>query len=397
MVTAARARSNLSRVDAGLLDLYGEVDRVDSDETLVVRAGRPVPEQGRPFLPGPTFASAYHLSDDPAGVAFVYGRYHNPTWSAYETAVGALDGGTALVFASGMAAASATLTLLLRPGRTLVLPSDCYYTTRLFASNYLTEIGVDVLSAPTASSELRELAGRADLLWLESPSNPHLDICDIEELSSVAHERGGTVVVDNSTATAFGQRPLALGADVVVSADTKATTGHGDLVLGHVTARDPELALRMASWRTLTGGVPGPHEVWLAHRSLATLAVRCERQCDNAFAIALLLQAHPAVRSVRYPGLAEHPAHALARRQMRRFGGVVSFELADAEAAQRFLTGCRLVDEATSFGGVGSTAERRGRWGGDDVAPGFIRFSAGIEATEDLLSDIEGSLARLVE
>src|SRR5271166_6238745 len=203
---------------------------MDSDDTRTVRAGRPAPEQGRPFLPGPTFAGTYHLSGDPANAPFVYGRYHNPTWTAYEDAVGTLDGGTSLVFASGMAAVSAALMTLLRPGQTLVLASDCYYTTRLFASSYLSSIGIEVLSAPTASVELRELANRADLLWLESPSNPHLDICDIGDLAAVAHASGGAVAVDNSTATALGQRPLDLGADLVVSADTKATTGHSDLV-----------------------------------------------------------------------------------------------------------------------------------------------------------------------
>jgi len=367
----------------------------DSDDTRVVRAGRPAPQPGRPFLAGPTFAAAYHLPGDPADAPFAYGRYHNPTWSAYEEAVGDLDGGTALAFASGMAAVSATMMTFLRPGCSLVLSSDCYYTTRLFASSYLSEIGVEVLSAPTSSEELFELAGQADLLWLETPSNPHLEICDIAQLASAAHARGGIVAVDNSTATALGQRPLDLGADLVVSADTKATAGHSDLVLGHVTTADPEARRRLATWRTLTGGVPGPHEVWLAHRSLATLGVRFGRQCDNALAVALMLQAHPDVRSVRYPGLADHPGHALARLQMKRFGGVVSFELADAEAAQQFLARCRLVDEATSFGGVGSTAERRARWGGDEVSPGLIRFSAGVEATEDLLADIERSLSAL--
>lgn len=358
-----------------------------------VRAGRPLPEQGRPFLPGPSFAATYHLSGDPANSPFVYGRYHNPTWTAYEDAVGSLDGGTSLVFASGMAAVSAVLMTLLRPGQTLVLASDCYYTTRLLASSYLSSIGVEVLSAPTASGELRELADRADLLWLESPSNPQLDICDIAELAAAAHARGGAVAVDNSTATALGQRPLELGADLVVSADTKATAGHSDLVLGHVTAADAELSFRLAAWRSMTGGVPGPHEVWLAHRSLATLGVRFARQCENALAVALMLKAHPSVRSVRFPGLADDPGHHLASRQMLRYGGVVSFELADAEVAQRFLTSCRLVDEATSFGGVGSTAERRQRWGGDAVSPGFIRFSAGVEATDDLLADLEGALS----
>jgi cystathionine gamma-lyase len=367
--------------------------RADSDDTRVVRAGRPAPEQGHPFLAGPTFASSYHLAGDVAGADFAYGRHHNPTWSAYEEAVGALDGGTALVFASGMAAVSAALMTRLRPRQTLVLASDCYYATRALASSYLSAVGVDVLTAPTASAELSQLAARADLLWLESPSNPSLDVCDIAELAAAAHARGGTVVVDNTTATALGQRPLELGADLVVSADTKATTGHHDLVLGHVTAADPEVLLALGNWRNLTGGVPGPHEVWLAHRSLATLGVRFARQCDNALALANLLAEHPAVVSVRYPGLAGDPAHALARRQMRRFGGVVSFELADSETAQRFLAGCRLVDEATSFGGVGSTAERRARWEGDDVSPGFIRLSAGIEATEDLLADVAQSLS----
>ena len=368
------------------------MDEGQADDTRVVRAGRPAPSQGRPFLPGPTFAGTYHLSGDPSEVPFVYGRYHNPTWSAYEQAVGDLDGGSAVVFASGMAALSACLLTLLRPGHKLVLANDCYYTTRRLVSEYLSEIGVEVQSAPTASAELRELAEHADVLFLETPSNPHLDVCDIADLASVTHSRGGTVVVDNSTATALGQSPLGLGADLVVSADTKATTGHSDLILGHVSAADAELAAKLTAWRTQTGGVPGPQEVWLAHRSLATLAVRFARQCDNAIEVAQMLSGHPAVVSVRYPGLPGDPGHAVALRQMKRFGGVVSFELADAGTAQRFLASCRLVDEATSFGGVGSSAERRARWGGDAIGPGFIRFSAGLEATEDLLADLEQAL-----
>ncbi|MCW2622817.1 MAG: cystathionine gamma-lyase [Frankiales bacterium] len=355
-------------------------------QTRVVRAGLRAPEQGQPFRQGPVATSTYHLAGEVAG-DFVYGRNSNPTWTAYESAVGDLDGGDALVFASGMAAVSAAIFTLVRPGQTLVLPSDCYYTTRQVAEHL---DGVTVLAAPT--TELHTLAPRADLLWLETPSNPTLDVCDIAALAAAAR---GRTVVDNSTATGYLQSPLALGAAVVVCSDTKLTTGHSDLLLGHVSTTDPEAYAALLAWRRITGGIAGPYEVWLAHRSLATLGLRAERACANALAVATLLARHPAVTDVRYPGLPSHPQHALATRQMRAYGPVLGFTLPTAAAAQAFLSACTLVDEATSFGGTHSMAERRARWGADDIAEGYVRFSAGIEATADLLADVTQALDAL--
>jgi cystathionine gamma-lyase len=200
------------------------------------------------------------------------------------------------------------------------------------------------------------------------------------------------VAVDNTTATAYLQQPLALGADFVVSSDTKALTGHSDLVLGHVATNNPEYATALRTWRTQLGAVPGPMEVWLAHRSLATLALRVTRQCSSAQRLAELLATHPAVDAVSYPGLPQHPGHSIAARQMSAFGGVVSFDLATRARADRFLRSLTMVREATSFGGVHSTAERRARWGGDAISEGFIRFSVGCESAEDILADVGSAL-----
>jgi cystathionine gamma-lyase len=263
----------------------------------------------------------------------------------------------------------------------------------MLAEGFFAQSGVEVRTAPTAGDAQAGLLDGAKLLWLESPCNPGLDVCDIGALTRLAHERGALVVVDNTTATVLGQRPLGFGADFSLASDTKALTGHGDLVLGHVAVRDPEWARRLHSWRTQFGAVPGAMEVWLAHRSLGTLDVRLERMSANALAVAQFLAGRPEVRRVRYPGLPGDPAHAVAVRQMSRFGPVVSFEVASAAAAEKFLGACRLVFQATSFGGLHTTAERRARWGGDKVPEGFIRLSVGCEHQEDLLSDLAQALA----
>jgi cystathionine gamma-lyase len=363
------------------------------DATRVIHAGLPQPSQGLPFLPGPVFAAPYHVAGDPANSMYTYGRYHNPTWTHFEQALAELEGGEAVVFASGMAATAALLGSLLRSGDTVVLPSDGYYTTRLLAQGFFAQIGVAVRTAPTAGDSQGAYLEGATLLWLESPSNPRLDVCDIAALTAAAHDAGARVVVDNTTATVLGQRPLALGADYSLASDTKALTGHGDLILGHVAVRDAERAQPLRAWRTQFGAVPGPMEVWLAHRSLGTLDVRLERMTSNALAVARFLAGRPDVLEVRYPGLPTDPAHAIAARQMSRFGPVVSFELASADAAEQFLARCRLVFQATSFGGLHTTAERRARWGADNVAAGFIRLSAGCEHPDDLVSDIAQALS----
>lgn len=358
----------------------------------MVRAGLPPPRDGTPFLPGPTFAAPFHLRGDPHEAEFVYGRYGNPTWTAYERALGELEGGEATLFASGMAAITAVLLPGLSRGATFVLPSDCYMSTRRIAEDYLASRGVEVIEIPTAEMAPERLPERLALLWLESPSNPGLDLCDIRALADAAHERNATVAVDNTFATPIGQRPLDLGADFSVTSATKHLAGHSDVLLGNVTARDPERVEALRGWRTHTGAIPGPFEVWLAHRSLATLDVRLERGCQNALAIAELLAARDDVTGVRYPGLASDPAHELAKLQMTRFGTVVSFDLGSQARAEDFLAAAQLVGEATSFGGVHTIAERRGRWGADAVPDGFIRLSAGCEDTGDLTADVERAL-----
>jgi cystathionine gamma-lyase len=369
----------------------------DSDATRVVRAGLPEESIGAAPLPGPVFAAHYHLPGDVADVPYAYGRDANPTWTLLERALGELESPGdesvhTVAFASGMGAISAVLLSHARPGDVVVLPDDGYNLLSGMRER-LTGFGVEVRTAPTAGdAQLTQLDG-ASLLWIESPSNPGLDVCDIRRLARAAHEQGALVAVDNSLATPLGQRPLELGADFVVGSGTKALTGHGDVLLGYVACRSGELADPVRQWRKYAGAIPGPMEAWLAHRSLATLDVRTQRQATGAHAVAEALLECPGVTGVRHPGLPGDPAHEQAARQMRRFGCVVSFTLPGKEHAERFLGALRLFDEATSFGGVRSTAERRGRWGGDAVPEGFVRMSVGVEDADDLVADVRRALA----
>ncbi|MEV7281846.1 cystathionine gamma-lyase [Streptomyces sp. NPDC093111] len=361
------------------------------DGTRAVRAGLPEPVKYEPTLPGPVFAAHFHLPGDPTG-PYTYGRDENPTWTLLERAIGELEapgetGVETLVFASGMAAISAVLFSQLRSGDAVVVPDDAYQALPLLHEQ-LRAYGVEVRTAPTRGEAQLSVLDGAKLLWLETPSNPGLDVCDVRRMVRAAHEAGALVAVDNTLATPLGQRPLELGADFSVASDTKGMTGHGDILLGHVSCRDPRRAAEVRRWRKIVGAIPGPMEAWLAHRSLATLQLRLDRQCATALTLAEALLAHRDVTGLRYPGLPGDPSHEVAARQMRRFGSVVSFVLPDRAWADRFLDALRLVDDATSFGGVRSTAERRGRWGGDAVPEGFVRFSVGAEDPEDLLADV---------
>ncbi|MFI8003926.1 cystathionine gamma-lyase [Streptomyces sp. NPDC086010] len=364
------------------------------DGTRAVRAGLPEPEQYEPTLPGPVFAAHFHLSGEPVG-PYTYGRDTNPTWTHLERAIGELEAPgervETTVFASGMAAVSAVLLSQARTGDVVVLPDDGYQALPLVREQ-LEAYGVEVRTAPTGGDAQLELLEGTKLLWIETPSNPGLDVCDVRRLVEAAHAAGVLVAVDNTLATPLGQRPLELGADFSVASDTKGLTGHGDILLGHVTCRDPGLAADVRRWRKVVGAIPGPMEAWLAHRSLATLQLRIDRQCATALTLAQALSERTDVTGLRYPGLPGDPSYPTAVRQMRRFGSVVSFELADEQTAERFLAALRLVDDATSFGGVRSTAERRARWGGDAVAAGFVRFSVGAEDPADLLADVESAL-----
>jgi cystathionine gamma-lyase len=361
------------------------------DGTRVVRAGLPEPEQGRPFLPGPVFAGPFHLQGEVATSDYSYTRYGNPGWARYESALAELEGGEVVLFASGMAAATALLLTSLGPGSAIAMDHGCYRGVRLFAEKHLEPLGVEVRLAPPA--ELESALQGADMLWLESPSNPKLEVYDLAALAEAAHAAGAVCVVDNTTAGPLYQKALDLGVDCVVTSATKHLSGHSDLMLGYVATRDAERAQELRDWRTKQGSIPGPFEVWLAHRSLATLALRLERGSANALALAELLSGRDDVSSVRYPGLPGDPGHEIARRQMRGFGTVIAFDVGSRERAERFLAACELVTEASSFGGVLTTAERRDRWGGDDVTEGFIRLSAGCEETNDLVADVERALA----
>ncbi|ANZ38271.1 cystathionine gamma-lyase [Lentzea guizhouensis] len=346
------------------------------DGTRVVHAVSGAP--GEPFGAQPVFASAYHLGGED-----YYGRAGNPTWRALETALGSLEGGECVVFPSGMAAISTLLRSVLSTGDTLVLPSDGYFLTRKFVS----EMDVNVVEVPTAGPYPSFEGVR--LVLLETPSNPGLDVCDIAELAAAAHEAGALLAVDNTTATPLGQRPIELGADVVVASDTKAVAGHSDVLFGHVTLASAELAERVRSARTVNGAIPGPFETWLALRGLGTLDLRLARQAENAAALYSALSGR--VAGLRWPGAPEDPAHLVAAQQMRRFNGVLTFELESAEAVEAFLARSRLVSAATSFGGLHSTADRRAQWG-DPVPEGLVRFSAGCEDTRDLVADVSHSL-----
>jgi len=369
----------------------GDPRRGDGEGTRAVRAGLPEPVKYEPTLPGPVFAAHFHLPGEPTG-PYTYGRDENPTWTRLEHAIGELeapgqDDVETLVFASGMAAISSVLFSQLRAGDAVVLPDDGYQALPL-ARSQLEAFGIEVRTAPTAGDAQLALLDGAKLLWIESPSNPGLDVCDIGRLVEAAHARGARVAVDNTLATPLGQRPLALGADFSVASGTKQLTGHGDVLLGYVTGRGGEPMAAVRRWRKIVGAIPGPMEAWLAHRSIATLQLRVERQSAGALAVAEALRGRPEVSGLRYPGLPDDPSHKVASQQMRRYGCVVSFTLPTRARAERFLEALRLVDDATSFGGVRSTAERRGRWGGDAVPEGFIRLSVGAEDTEDLVADV---------
>lgn len=365
--------------------------------TRIVRAMLTGAVAGEAMHAGPVFAAPFHVTGDPAGVPYSYGRSHNPTWTALERALAMIESGDnftarALVFASGMAAVTAVFGAVLRPGDVAVLPSNSYFTARVLMEQYFARMGVELRLAPTSGDAQGDLLEGARLLWLETPSNPGMEICDIHALCRKAHSAGALVACDNTTATPLGQRVLALGADFSVVSDTKSITGHSDLLLGHVAVKDDDLWAVLEHWRTLTGSIPGPMEAWLAGRSLATLPLRLERSCENAMRIAEFLRGRAEVTQVLYPGLPDHPGHMIAASQMQLFGPVVSFVLPGRAAAESFLQAAELVTDATSFGGVTTTAERRARWGHDAIEDGFIRLSAGCEDIEDLIADIEQAL-----
>jgi cystathionine gamma-synthase len=346
--------------------------------TRVVAGGRPRPEPGAPLVAPITLTSTYAADGDD-----VYARDTNPTWTAFEDILGSLEGGQALLFASGMAAITAAIGLV-PTGSTVVAPVGPYNGTAavLAAAHAAGDLAVRwVDMSDTAASQAATVG--AGLVWLESPTNPLLDTCDIPAIVEAAHDRGAIVVCDNTFATPLCQRPLADGADVVVHSVTKYLSGHSDVVLGAcVTAPTPhgdDLAGRLARARLLGGAIPGPTEAWLATRGLRTLSVRLTRASRNAAILAARLAAHPRVARVRYPG----------------FGAMISLEVTGTGAdAERVCRAAHLISRSTSLGGVESQWERRRRYAEEppSTPDTLIRLSVGIEDVEDLWADLTGAL-----
>jgi cystathionine gamma-lyase len=316
----------------------------------------------------------------------VYGRNGNPTWTELEAQYETLGGAPCVTFASGMAACAAVVDALLPRGGRIVAPSDAYYTMRRLLALRGAEATLVASTRPTAFAEA---AAGAVLVWVETPTNPGLDVVDLEATAEACKKAGALLVVDNTLATALGQDPFALGADVSVVSATKMTSGHHDAMIGVVSARDPGLVERVRAVRTVTGAVPGVLEAWLCGRGLKTLAVRLARSSASA----LTLAQHLSPRlPVRFPGLATHPHHDLAARQMKHFGCVLTFDLGTRERAEAFCGRLEHIVEATSFGGTETTLERRARWGGDAVSPGLIRMSVGLEEPDVLLAELRRAL-----
>ena len=345
---------------------------------------------GEPVVPPISVATPFHLPQT-QGAAHYYGRGGQPTWDAVEGPLQILEDAEVVAFPSGMAAITAALGTCLKAGAKVMLPSDGYYVTRLLGRDLLEVYGVEVTQIPTLEMATADFTG-FQVIYIETPSNPGLDTVDIAAMAARAHAAGARVIVDNTTMTPLLQRPLDLGADLVVAADTKAPSGHSDALFGHVAGRDANLMARVREWRRQSGSVPGPFEAYLVHRGIETMELRLERMCASAAIIADRLVGHPGIKALRYPGLPGDPSHWSVGPQMVNGGFLIGFTLADAEVAEAFLTRCPLIEQATSFGGTHTAAERRARWG-DAVPEGFIRLSVGIEPVEVLWQAIADALS----
>jgi len=289
-----------------------------------------------------------------------------------------------------MATIAAVFYAALKSGDKVLLPADGYYTSRALAESYLAPMGISIETCATRELSERDLSG-FDLVLIETPSNPGLDVCDLALVCRNAKAAGALTVVDNTTLTSLLQRPLDLGADIVVAADTKVPGGHADLLAGHVATRDKALYDRIKEWRRFSGAICGPFDAWLLHRGLETMELRLSRMCENAGALASRLKDHSAVIDIRYPGLADDPAHSVALKQMSGFGFLIGLTLGSEKAAESLLSNCPYIAETTSFGSTHTSGERRARWG-DDVASGYIRLSVGCEPFTPLWDAIKKNL-----
>jgi len=377
----------------------------DAFETLAIHAGQEADPLTGAVVP-PVYLTSTFKQDGVGGRrgGYEYSRSANPTRTALEECLAALEGGArAMAFASGMAAEDCLLRTVCAPGDHVLIPDDAYGGTyRLFA-RVLSAWGVQYTVVPIVdAAAVRDAlaATQAKLIWAETPTNPLLNIADIAELAHVAHEAGARLAVDNTFASPYLQRPLELGADFVVHSTTKYLGGHSDVVGGALITAEDGIAEQIAYTQNATGAVPGPFDAWLTLRGIKTLAVRMDRHCANAMRIAEMLVDHPAVAEVFYPGLPTHPGHKTALAQMRAFGGMVSFRLhAGEQAAVDAVGRTRLFTLAESLGGVESLIEHPGRMTHASVAGSelevpadLIRCSVGIEDCDDLIEDLRQAL-----
>jgi cystathionine gamma-synthase len=379
----------------GLRDTTGpHAGDVGSIESWLVSAGRDR-RPGTPLNVPPCPASNFVL-----GAQRAYARDDGtPGWEALEEIVGGLEGGSSVAFASGMAGIAAVFDQL-PSGAKVALPDDCYQGVAGLANVGQGRGRWSVLRiAVTDTAAWVQACAESDLIWLESPSNPMLAVAELVTICAAPRKRGAILGVDNTFATPLNQRPLVLGADVAVQSVTKFIGGHSDLLGGVVTVRDSALLAALRQARELSGATPGTLETFLAVRGARTLAVRLERAQRNAMVLAERLADHPDVLITRYPGLASHPTHEAACRQLKGFGTIISFDIrGGAEAADAVCTRLRLIQHATSLGAVESTIERRASVPGQEhLPPSLLRLSVGIEAVEDLWADLDRALCAAVE
>jgi cystathionine gamma-synthase len=374
-------------------------------ETRAIHAGYEPDDATGSVIP-PIYATSTYKQDGVGGLrgGYEYSRSGNPTRTALEGNLAALEEGErAFAFASGLAAEDTLLRALTAPGDHLVIPDDAYGGTFRLIDKVARPWGLEYSSAPVSDLDSVRAAirpGRTKLVWVETPTNPLLNIGDIEALAAIAHDAGALLVVDNTFASPYLQQPLTLGADVVVHSTTKYCGGHSDVVGGALIVRDPEIAERVGFHQNAMGAVAGPFDAWLVLRGLKTLGVRMDRHCDNAEKVVDFLVAHPRVAEVIYPGLENHPGHAIASKQMKRYGGIVSFRVRGGELlALAVCAKAAVFTLGESLGGVESLIEHPGRMthasvaGTDLEVPGdLIRLSVGIETADDLVADLERSL-----
>ncbi len=374
-------------------------------ETLAIHAGQePDPRTGA-VVP-PIYATSTYAQDGVGGTreGYEYSRTANPTRTNLEECLATLESGTrGLAFASGMAAEDTLLRAVLKPGDHIIIPDDAYGGTYRLVSNVIQRWGVSWTAAHMSDLAAVEAALQPPtrVIWVETPTNPLLGIADIAALAGIAHGAGALLVVDNTFATPYLQQPLALGADVVVHSTTKYCGGHSDVIGGALIVADRRLGEELAFYQNALGPIAGPFDAWLVLRGLRTLAVRMDRHCDNAERVVDLLVAHPRVAEVFYPGRPDHPGHEVAAKQMRRFGGMVSFRVAGGEsAAVEVCNRAQVFTLGESLGGVESLIEHPGLMTHASVAGSplevpadLIRLSVGIESIEDLCADLTQALS----